>query len=82
MNSKNNIEKIQELLESKRILSTLRTIKSSNSVNYDDIKLLPTLFVDMQEALKKSNANVLELKETINFNVFKNILWHRESYFF
>ena len=65
MNSKNNIEKIQELLESKRILSTLRTIKSSNSVNYDDIKLLPTLFVDMQEALKKSNANVLELKETI-----------------
>ena len=65
INSKNNIEKIQELLESKRIMSTLRTIKSSNSVNYEDIKLLPTLFVDMQEALKKSNANVLELKETI-----------------
>ena len=65
INSKNNIEKIQQLIESKRILSTLRTIKSNNSVNYDDIKLLPTLFVDMQEALKKSNANVLELKETI-----------------
>ena len=66
INSKNNIEKIQELLDSKRILSTLRTIKSSNSmVNYEDIKLLPSLFVDMQEALKKSNANVLELKETI-----------------
>ena len=65
VNSKNNMEKIQELIESKRILSTLRTIKSSNSLNYDDIKLLPTLFVDMQEALKKSNANVLELKETI-----------------
>ena len=65
INSKNNIEKIQELLESKRILSTLRTIKSSNSLNYDDIKLLPTLFIDMQDALKKSNANVLELKETI-----------------
>ena len=65
INSKNNIEKIQQLIESKRILSTLRTIKSSNSVNYEDIKLLPTLFVDMQEALKKSNANVLELKETI-----------------
>ena len=65
MNSKNNIEKIQELIESKRILSTLRTIKSSNSLNYDDIKLLPNLFMDMQEALKKSNANVLELKETI-----------------
>ena len=65
INSKNNIEKIQELLESKRILSTIRTIKSNNSLNYDEIKLLPTLFVDMQEALKKSNANVLELKETI-----------------
>ena len=65
INSKNNIEKIQQLIESKRILSTLRTIKSNNSVNYEDIKLLPTFFVDMQEALKKSNANVLELKETI-----------------
>ena len=65
VNSKNNMEKIQELIESKRILSTLRTIKSNNSINYEDIKLLPTLFVDMQEALKKSNANVLELKETI-----------------
>ena len=53
INSKNNIEKIQQLLESKRILSTLRTIKSNNSINYEDIKLLPTLFVDMQEALKK-----------------------------
>ena len=65
INSKNNIEKIQQLIESKRIMSTLRTIKSNNSVNYEDIRLLPTLFVDMQEALKKSNANVLELKETI-----------------
>ena len=65
INSKNNIDKIQQLIESKRIMSTLRTIKSNNSVNYEDIKLLPTLFVDMQEALKKSNANVLELKETI-----------------
>ena len=65
INSKNNIERIQQLIESKRIMSTLRTIKSNNSVNYEDIKLLPTLFVDMQEALKKSNANVLELKETI-----------------
>ena len=65
INSNNNIEKIQELLKSKRILSTLRTIKSNNSLNYDEIKLLPTLFVDMQEALQKSNENVLELKETI-----------------
>ena len=75
INSKNNIEKIQQLLESKRILSTLRTIKSNNSINYEDIKLLPTLFVDMQEALKKSNANVLELKETIKdkLNSEKNL---------
>ena len=58
-------DKLQELLESKRIMSTLRSIKTSNSINYEDIKLLPSLFVDMQEALKKSNANVLELKETI-----------------
>ena len=65
INSKNNIERIHELLESRRILSTLRTIKSSNSLNYDDIKLLPTLFIDMQAALKKSNENVLELKTTI-----------------
>ena len=65
INSKSNMEKIQELLESKRILSTLRSIKSSTSVNYEDIKLLPTLFIEMQEALKKSNANVLELKDTI-----------------
>ena len=66
LNSKSNIERIQQLLESKRILSTLRTIKSNNSaINYEDIKLLPTLFVDMQEALKKSNTNVVELKETI-----------------
>ena len=65
INSKSNIDRIQQLIESKRIMSTLRTIKSNNSVNYEDIKLLPTLFVDMQEALKKSNANVLELKETI-----------------
>ena len=65
INSKNNIEKLQEILESKRIMSTLRTIKSNNNLNYDDIKLLPELFLDMQEALKKSNANVLELKETI-----------------
>ena len=52
INSKNNIEKIQQLLESKRILSTLRTIKSNNSINYEDIKLLPTLFVDMQDRKK------------------------------
>ena len=33
INSKNNLEKIQQLLESKRILSTLRTIKSNNNTS-------------------------------------------------
>lgn len=64
-NNPNNVDKLQELIESQKIISTLRSIKTSNSINYDDIKLLPSLFLDMQEALKKSNANVLDLKETI-----------------
>ena len=65
--SNNNIEKIQELLESKKIMNTLYSIKTSTSMNmnYEEIKLLPNLFLDLQEALKKSNQNVLELKETI-----------------
>ena len=65
--SNNNVEKLQELLESKKIINTLYSIKTSTSLNmnYEEIKLLPNLFLDMQEALKKSNQNVLELKETI-----------------
>ena len=65
--SNNNINKLQELLESKKLINTLCSIKTSTSqnVNYDEIKLLPDLFLDLQEALKKSNQNVLELKETI-----------------
>jgi hypothetical protein len=47
-------------------LNTLRSIKSNNSINYEEIKNLPGLFLEIQEALKKSNTNVLELKETIN----------------
>ena len=59
--------KLQELLESKKIINTLNSIKTSTSLNmnFEEIKLLPNLFLDMQEALKKSNQNVLELKETI-----------------
>ena len=62
-----NYEKFQELIESKKIINTLNSIKTSTSINmnYEEIKLLPDLFLDMQEALKKSNQNVLELKETI-----------------
>ena len=63
--SPHNIDKIQELIDNKKIISTLRSIKTSTSLNHEDIKLLPSLFLDMQEALKKSNANVLDLKETI-----------------
>ena len=65
--SNNNINKLQELLESKKIINTLASIKTSTSqnMNYEEIKLLPNLFLDLQEALKKSNQNVLELKETI-----------------
>jgi hypothetical protein len=75
-----NFEKIQELIENQSmnhlynyilgIINTLRSIKSNHSVNYEEIKALPTLFLEMQEALKKSNANVLELKETINEKIF------------
>ena len=63
----NDINKLQELLESKKIINTLCSIKTSTSqnMNFEEIKLLPNLFLDLQEALKKSNQNVLELKETI-----------------
>ena len=66
--SNNNMDKLQELLESKKLINTLCSIKTSTSqnINYEEIKLLPNLFLDLQEALKKSNQNVLELKETIN----------------
>ena len=66
--SNNNMDKLQELLESKKLINTLCSIKTSASqnINYEEIKLLPNLFLDLQEALKKSNQNVLELKETIN----------------
>ena len=65
--SNNNMDKLQELLESKKLINTLCSIKTSTSqnINYEEIKLLPNLFLDLQEALKKSNQNVLELKETI-----------------
>ena len=65
--SNTNLEKLQELIDSKKIMNTLYSIKTSTSINmnYEEIKLLPNLFLDLQEALKKSNQNVLELKETI-----------------
>ena len=39
----------------------------------DEIKNLPGLFLEMQEALKKSNTNILELKETINELIQQNM---------
>lgn len=75
--SNNSIEKLQELLESKKLINTLYSIKTSTSLNmnYEEIKFLPNLFLDLQEALKKSNQNVLELKEAIKekINSEKNL---------
>jgi hypothetical protein len=61
----NNAERIQELLESKKFVNSMKSIQESNLLNYDEIKLLPALFFDMQEALKKSNENILELRDSI-----------------
>ena len=75
--SNNSIEKLQELIESKKLINTLYSIKTSTSLNlnYEEIKFLPNLFLDLQEALKKSNQNVLELKEAIKekINSEKNL---------
>jgi len=47
------------------IFSMAKEAIKNKIANYEEIKLLPNLFLDMQEALKKSNQNVLELKETV-----------------
>ena len=65
LNIESNAERIQEFLESKRFLNTMRSIQDNNVLNYEEIKLLPSFFSDMQEALKKSNENILELRDTI-----------------
>ncbi len=57
-------------------MNTLRSIGGDNSGNYNNLSFeeihnLPALFIDIGEALKKSNANVLELKETINELIVK-----------
>ena len=56
-------DKYNDILENNRIINTLR---SNQSLNNEDIKYLPEMLLEMQEALKKSNTNVLELKETIS----------------
>jgi hypothetical protein len=50
----------------------LRSITNQSFAN-DEIKNLPGLFLEMQEALKKSNTNILELKETINELIQQNM---------
>lgn len=47
-------------------MNTLRSFKTTASVNLEEVKNMPSLFVELMEALKKSNSNVLELKETID----------------
>ena len=65
LNIESNAERIQEFLESKRFLNTMRSIQDNNALNFEEIKLLPSFFSEMQEALKKSNENILELRDTI-----------------
>ncbi len=65
INIESNAERIQEFLESKRFLNTMRSIQDNNALNFEEIKLLPSFFSEMQEALKKSNENILELRDTI-----------------
>lgn len=53
-------------------------IENSN-LSFENIKFLPNYFIDIEEALKKSNNNVQELKETIKQKIneekkLKNII--------
>ena len=48
------------------ILNTLRSFKTTASLNIEEVKNMPNLFVELMDALKKSNSNVSELKETID----------------
>jgi len=47
-------------------LNTLRSFKTNASLNIEEVKNMPNLFVELMDALKKSNSNVSELKETID----------------
>lgn len=47
-------------------MNTLRSFKTTASLNIEEVKNMPSLFVDLMDALKKSNSNVSELKETID----------------
>ena len=47
-------------------MNTLRSFKTTASLNIEEVKNMPNLFVELMDALKKSNSNVSELKETID----------------
>lgn len=47
-------------------MNTLRSFKTTASLNIEEVKNMPSLFVELMDALKKSNSNVSELKETID----------------
>lgn len=50
------------LLNNQKIINTLR---SQQSLNTDEIKYLPNMILEMQDALTRSNNNVLELKNKL-----------------
>lgn len=44
----------------------INTLRSQQSLGTEDIKFLPGMILEMQEALTKSNNNVLDLKERLS----------------
>lgn len=56
-------------LENNKILNTLR---SQQSLNTDEIRNLPIILIDLQEALNKSNHNVIELREKLKDLIIKD----------
>ena len=50
----------------------INTLRSQQSLNTDEIKYLPGMLLEMQDALMKSNTNMLELRQTLENLLFKN----------
>ena len=67
--SETNPRKNREIFFNNRSNFSFNNLKlnpdESSTLSLENIKLLPNYFLDIEEALKKSNNNVLELKETV-----------------
>ena len=67
--SETNPRKNREIFFNNRSNFSFNNLKlnpdESSNLSLENIKLLPNYFLDIEEALKKSNNNVLELKETV-----------------